>query len=93
MDERRAQLLRQRAAIAQHLAWLDAEIAATGAPSPPASLPAVPPSPVDAAQPWPADFTPPSSPEFSKRGCWLSFALLMTLLLGGAVAAIYHLYG
>lgn len=91
VDDRRAQLLRQRATIAQHLAWLDAEIAAAPPPavSPPLRL--TPPTPTN-NQPSPADFAPPPAPELTKRGCWIIFFIATTLLLGGDLLAIYYIY-
>lgn len=94
MDDRRAQLLRQRAAIAQHLAWLDAEIAATAeAPPLAASPPPTVLSPASMAdEPSPADFASPPSPELSKRGCWIIFFVATTLLVAGGLVAVYSIY-
>lgn len=57
--DRLASLLRQRALISQHLAWLDTEIAAHSA------TPADFPSPAIPSAPTPAALTPPAQPSSS----------------------------
>lgn len=101
VTDRLQELRRQRALVQQHLAWLDAEIAAA---TPSATLPA---SDAAAADPAPEALAPPATPEEpealaqaraeavnapaqAKRGCWIVFAgallLLFTLIAVWALA-------
>ena len=103
MSDRLPELRRQRALVAEHLAWLDREISAAGseAPATPASPPPVtlPPStqpdgvadgPV--AEKILAEFRSEAerAPADMRRGCLWSFVAGMLLLILG-VAAIYWL--
>ena len=103
MSDRLPELRRQRALVAEHLAWLDREIAdASGdAPATPAAPPPVtlPPStqPGDAgdlptAEKILAEFRREAerAPADMRRGCLWSFLAGMLLLILG-VAAIYWL--
>ena len=98
MSDRLPELRRQRTLVAEHLAWLDREIAAAGgetsatpAASPP---PAHPGDAVDlpAAEKILAEFRREAelSPTKMRRGCLWSFVAGMALLVLG-VAAIYWL--
>lgn len=88
------ELRRQRAAVQQHLDWLDAQIrAADGAT--PAAHPAAGPAPVVPA----SESLPPDMPVYepdpvgagleARRGCFL-YAAVILALLGAALAAIYY---
>jgi hypothetical protein len=103
MSDRLPELRRQRALIAEHLAWLDREIAAAGgetsaapATRPPVTLPppADPGAAVDplAAEKILAEFRREAelSPTKMRRGCIWSFVAAMALFILG-VAAIYWL--
>lgn len=101
--DRLAELQRQRALIATHLAWLDGEIAraraADPAAAPPTTVPESAPAPVvdlapaeDAA----AEMTLPADerkPPPSKLGCWLVFTALMALAGLLLTLLVYLRYG
>jgi len=98
MPDRLSDLRRQRALVAEQLAWLDREIAAAGseAPATPAAL-APPANPggggdLPAAEKILAEFRSEAerSPAKTRQGCLWSFAGAMVLLILG-VAAIYWL--
>lgn len=102
-DHHRAQLLRQREAIAQHLAWLDAEIAATSASPPRAESPRRSPEPF-----FPSTQRDPEYPDslleryrvesqnggpfVSKTGCWLVFAFTLFALISGVALVVFLSY-
>lgn len=105
MTDRLAELRRQRALVAEHLAWLDREIAAANpaAPPPPSLSPAVespavtatrsePLPPAPAPQP-PASALPESRPadirRDVRRGCLLYFALAALLVAGGCALLVW----
>ena len=92
------QLQEQRAAIARHLAWLDAEIAkAQGAPTEDASDGAIPAAtlPVpgsDSEMMFPA--APPEAPlPLSKRGCWLVFASALLAAIAVMAWVVFQFWG
>jgi hypothetical protein len=100
MSDRLPELRRQRALVAEHLAWLDREIAAEGgetSATPAAPLP--PPAHFDDAADLPAadkilaEFRreAESSPARMRQGCIWSFMATMALLILG-VAATYWLH-
>ena len=99
MSERLSDLRRQRALIAEHLSWLDREIAAAGGealPSPAVPLPP-PPEPISGTDLLAADrilseFRDEAerSPARVRLGCIGIFAAGMALLILG-VATIYWL--
>lgn len=83
MPDRLAELRRQRALVQQHLAWLDAEIAAAEGEKPPAT-PAAAPAQAPATE-HPADAEAllaryaaeeRTSPNRVKMGCWIAFLIL-----------------
>ncbi len=103
MSDRLPELCRQRALVAEHLAWLDREIAAAGGDTP--AAPAVPPlaTPPPSTQPGDVGDLPTAekilaefrheaelSPTKMRRGCIWSFVAAMALFILG-VAAIYWL--
>lgn len=100
-DGRREELQRQRALVAAHLAWLDAELARTGPPlrdaPPPAARPPDPSTPSAAtvraptAVPLPepaAGERPVDAARATRLGCWLYFAAA----LGLAALAAWIIY-
>jgi len=99
MSDRLSELRRQRALVAEQLAWLDREIAAAAGETP--ASPAPPPPPADpsrvpdppAAEEIPAEFRTEAerSPDKMRRGCLWSFAASMTFLILGVVA-VYWLH-
>ena len=103
MSDRLSELRRQRALVAEQLAWIDREIAAAGgeATAPPVAprQSTAPAAPADAgsadlpsAEKILAEFRSEaeSSPARMRRGCIWSFACGMAVLILG-VAAIYWL--
>lgn len=106
MSARLAELRRQRALVQQHLAWLDAEIAAVDGKerhAPPPAF-ATPVAPVIAAPAAPTTINPAdtdallahygaeerTSPRQVKLGCWIAFIVLFTGFWG-AVGVWYFL--
>lgn len=106
MPDRLAELKRQRALVAEHLQWLDREIAAADSS---AVTPADPtPKPLVAAPlpaPLPAETEIVTDPallalqeeerhrgEFSKSGCWIVFSALLLLAVGTLTAVIMLKY-
>lgn len=104
MSDRLSDLRRQRAAIQQHLDWLDREIAAQAGP---ATMPApVVPTPVPAApslvpavaapdaaltdlgQPDPAN-----AAQQAKRGCLISLAVALVIFFAAIFAIFFFAYG
>ncbi len=99
------ELHRQRARIAEHLAWLDREIARTEtsrppstSPSPEINTPTLPPlagsnqaDPQDLIQNW-VDENRASAPLVSKTGCWAVFAAVVLLGFGGLLIFIVLRY-
>ena len=98
MSDRLPELRRQRALVADQLAWLDREIAAAGGETP--AAPAAPLPPADprigtelpAAEKILAEFRREAelSPTKMRRGCIWSFVAAMALFILG-VGAIYWL--
>jgi hypothetical protein len=98
MSDRLPELRRQRALVAEQLAWLDREIAAAGGETP--AAPAAPQPPADprigtelpAAEKILAEFRREAelSPTKMRWGCIWSFVCGLALLILG-VAAIYWL--
>jgi hypothetical protein len=100
MSDRLSELHRQRALVAEQLAWLDREIAAAGgeAPATPAALapPANPGGAPDppAAEKILAEFRSEAerSPAKTRQGCLWSFAAGIALLVLGVVAIYWLRY-
>jgi hypothetical protein len=100
MSDRLSELRRQRALVAEQLAWFDREIAATGNETP--TLPATPMPPADpggGADPLAADKIlaefrdeAENSPAKMRRGCLGIFAAGMALLILGVVAIYWLRY-
>ncbi len=91
VTDRLQELRRQRALVQQHLAWLDAEIAAAtpsaavpnegAAPTDPApAVPAPPATPEEAEALAQARAEAANAPAAAKRGCWVVFAGAFLLL-------------
>lgn len=105
MSDRLTDLRRQRAAIQQHLEWLDREIAA--ASSGPAAAPVpVKPAPVPAAPPATSDAPVPDSvlsdlgqpdpvnaARQAKKGCLLYLAVALVIFFAAILAIFYFAYG
>jgi hypothetical protein len=100
MSDRLSDLRRQHALVAEHLAWLDREIAAAGSEAP--SSPAAPPPPahagggadLPAAEKILAEFRSEAerSPAKIRRGCVWSFVCGMALLILGVVVIYWLRY-
>jgi hypothetical protein len=98
MSDRLPELRRQRALVAEHLAWLDREIADAGSEAPATPVTPAPPAKpagavdVPAAEKILAEFRSEAerAPADMRRGCLWSFLAGMLLLILG-VAAIYWL--
>jgi len=99
-SERLQELRRQREQVAEHLAWLDGEIARSAPPARPAGSRASAPRPTSPPPPISADAdellrryadTPPGEPPISRSGCIIAFTIAMVLLIA-AVGLVYGLF-
>lgn len=101
MSDRLTELNRQRALLAEHLAWIDREIAAARGEAP-APVPAPPPPPVPAAPAAPAPDVDAlferlraeeqGRGQLSKQGCWIVFAALLAAGLALLAIATFLIY-
>jgi len=106
MSDRRAELLRQRELLREHLAWLEREIAADGENAAPPGEPDLPASEAQGAVPRPPDLDPPR-PDVeaimaqyqptvpvatqTKAGCILYFVLGLAFLAVLVTGFYYYL--
>jgi hypothetical protein len=95
MSDRLSELRRQRALIQQHADWLDREIAACSGPRPTVPTPVAAPKPV-VSQPESVALEsmvslpdPVQAGQQARRGCFL-YLVLALVLIGAALAAIFH---
>ena len=104
VTDRLQELRRQRALVQQHLAWLDAEIAAatpstalptegTAAADPAPADPALPATPEEAEALAQARAEAANAPAAAKRGCWVVFAGAFLLLFASIAAWALARYG